>query len=106
MGSASQLTVYEVYELTFKSGVELCNEVGRQNQDTLVVLQLAEEDGHDGVPDEIGGAASLQEHIGFVQQEHRIPHLRKFQHASEPAIDVFGVCAKLSRGHGVQRTVC
>jgi len=49
--------------------------IGRQDQDSLVVLELPQENGNDSVSGQVGVVSSGQEDVCFVEQEDAAPGL-------------------------------
>lgn len=70
-----------------------------------MVLQQPQEDTHHGVALDVVVYPALQEHIGFVQEQHCVPRLADLQHALQLGLDRFAGNAKFSHVDALQRFV-
>jgi hypothetical protein len=62
-----------------KGIIDLFDSVGSQEQNALIVLKHAEEDGHQLVALKVRCVAGFQKDVGFVQQEDGIPLRRHLE---------------------------
>lgn len=65
------------------SAIKMINEVGRQDEGTIEVLQLAEEDSDQSVSVQTQLAPPLEEDIRFVDQQHCLPRARDTENVGE-----------------------
>lgn len=59
--------------------VEIGRHVGREDDDALVIFQLPQEHGHDGVAHQVVVGPLGQEDVRLVQQDNRVPVLAELE---------------------------
>lgn len=67
------------------------HQVRRQNEDALVILELAQKDGNESVPLNARIISLSKEDICFVEQHDSFPPLSEFQDLCEPLFDMIRV---------------
>lgn len=74
----------------------MLHEVGGHEHRAIEVLKFAEEDARKAVALEHLVGASLQKHVGLVEQDHGVPDLGRLEDVDELALQLDRVEAKLS----------
>ena len=67
--------------------VHVFDPVGGQEEDALVVLEHAQEDGDEFVTLEVMRAALFEEDVRFVEQEDGVPFRAHLQHVRQRGLD-------------------
>ena len=81
---------------TLECQITLRNHVCCQEQDTLIVFQLPQENRHQRVSYDIIATPLVKEHIRLVEQKHSFPCLRELQDLNERFVNGLGVCAQFT----------
>jgi hypothetical protein len=92
------LSVSAEHPPTFKSYVTLRYQVRGENQDALIILELAQEDRHKCIPCDVAAVPLGQEYICFVEQYDCLPLVCQFEHLREFRVDIVELRSKLSGG--------
>ena len=83
--------------------VDVADAVGGEEEDALVVLEDAQEDGDHLVALEVGGGAGLEEDVGLVEQQHGVPLGHHLEDRVQRLLDPRRVQPQVPRRHHVQR---
>jgi len=82
--------------------VELAHTVGRQEQDALLLLEQAQEDADHRVAFDVFVRSAFHEHVGFVQEQDRVPCLADFEDFFELAFEHVRFGAEFADVDGVE----
>lgn len=63
--------------------VELVDQIGGQQQHTVIKIQFAKEHCHSSIPFQDEVSTTLQEHVRFVLEKERISGVRRLENMSE-----------------------
>ena len=78
--------------------VEGLNAVRGEEEDALEVLEQAQEDRDEGVAMDVLHRALLEEDVGFVEEEDRVPGVRDFEDLGQFEFEFFGGGAEVAGG--------
>lgn len=87
----------------FERLVEGADAVGGEDQDAVVVLQHAQEDGDERVALQVEFRALFEEHVGFVEEHHAVPGGADEEHRVEVLFDFLRIRADVAAGDAVER---
>ena len=79
--------------------------VGRQEEDPRVVLELAQEDGHESVAVDLLPRALHEEHVGFVEEEHAAPLVGSGSVLFELLLDRLRLKPEIATSDGIKWTL-
>ncbi|TFB02880.1 hypothetical protein CCMA1212_005256 [Trichoderma ghanense] len=83
--------------------VDGADAVGRQEEEAVVVLEDAEEDGDEGVARHVLLGALREEDVGLVEQQHAVPQVGQAEDVLEPGLDLVRRQAEVAAGDDEER---
>lgn len=100
---AVQVGVLEGHvDTTLKGRVHVLDAVGGEEEDTLVVLEHAEEDADDAVAVHVGGGTGLEEDVALIEQEDGVPVRDHGEDLAEVALELVRLGAEVASAHDVE----
>ena len=102
-GRGERLVAHGDVDARLEGRVDVVDAVRGQEKDALVVLEDAQEDGHELVALEVVRAALLEEDVGLVEQQDGVPFRAHLQHVGQVRLDFVRLGAEIAGGHHVQR---
>lgn len=80
--------------------IDATHAIGRQEQDTSVVIQAAEEDARDGIAAQVCFVALGEEDVGLVEQEDAVPAMCETEVVLKIRLDFHGCLPNVAAGDG------
>lgn len=87
----------------FEGLVKMAHFVSGKEENAGVVLQDAQEDGHNSVAPHVFLVSGLKEHVCFIKQQNAIPFMCKIEILIKVLLDLLGSIADISTCNGKKR---